>query len=288
MTRPPLTAASRNTASPATTADAALVHERYGDPGLEPLPELTEVLRVQLAHRSIRAFSGEPVTDETLRTIVTAAQSAPTSSNLQTWSVIAVRAAERRARLAELAGNQSFIAQAPVFLVWVADLHRARGVVAAEGKPAEGADYLESSLVAVIDASLAAQNAVVAAESLGLGTVYVGAVRNRPEDVAEALGLPPSTIAVVGLALGRPAPGQGARVKPRLPQDVVLHHETYDAGERQAALAGYDQRLADFYAAEGLQRRWIPAVVRRFANAASLHGRDRLREAFENRGMSVR
>ncbi|MEF2985466.1 nitroreductase family protein, partial [Pseudomonas aeruginosa] len=94
------------------------------------------------------------------------------SSNLQTWSVVAVQDPDRKARLAELAGNQGHIREAPLFLVWVADLARTRAVATAAGSPAEGLDYLESLLVAVIDAALAAQNAVVALESLGLGAVY--------------------------------------------------------------------------------------------------------------------
>lgn len=274
-----------------TSTESSLLHARYGTPDLGGLPTpeaLTETQRVQLSHRSVRAFAEDPVSEETLATIVAAAQSAPTSSNLQTWSVVAIRDPERRARLAALAGEQAFIAQAPLFLVWLADLHRARGIVASQGRAAEGADFLESSLVAVIDAALAAQNAVVAAESLGLGTVYVGAVRNRPEDIAEELGLPAGTIAVVGLALGRPSPQSTARVKPRLPQSVVLHHETYDASVNAAEIDAYDRRVAAFYDAEGLRRRWVPAVVRRFADAAALHGRARLREAFGNRGLSLR
>ena len=100
------------------------VSARYGEPAAT-LGVVNDVLSLQLAHRSVRQFDPREVTDDELSALVAAAQSAPTSSNLQPWSVIAVRDPARKARLARLAGDQAFIEQAPLFLVWVADLGRA-------------------------------------------------------------------------------------------------------------------------------------------------------------------
>ena len=101
---------------------------RYGDPATT-LGVLNDVLKLQLAHRSVRTFNAREVTDDELAAIVAAARSAPTSSNLQPWSVVAVRDPERKARLAALAGNQAFIEQARLFLVWVASAcHRGDGL----------------------------------------------------------------------------------------------------------------------------------------------------------------
>ncbi|WP_275407863.1 nitroreductase family protein [Actinoplanes regularis] len=94
--------------------------DRYGDPTVD-LAAPNDVLRLQLAHRSVRRFGPRDVTERELATLIAAAQSAPTSSNLQPWSVVAVRDPQRKARLATLAGNQAFVAQAPLFLVWLAD-----------------------------------------------------------------------------------------------------------------------------------------------------------------------
>ncbi|MDT5152553.1 MAG: hypothetical protein QOI01_4286 [Mycobacterium sp.] len=149
-----------------------------------------ETLALQLAQRSVRKFSRRPVTDEQLAALVAAAQSAATSSNLQPWSVVAVRDPERKARLATLANDQQFINEASLFFVWVADLGRARRLAERAGTPLDGADYLETTIIGFVDTALAAQNAVVAAESLGLGTVFVGAVRNHPEEIAAELALP--------------------------------------------------------------------------------------------------
>ena len=112
-----------------TVSPEASYRLRYGsEPTLDPPAEWTDVLAQQLDHRSVRSYRAEPVSDATLSALIAAAQSAPTSGNLQLWSVVAVRDDERRTRLAHLAGNQQFIVEAPLFLVWLADLARARQV----------------------------------------------------------------------------------------------------------------------------------------------------------------
>lgn len=269
-----------------TTREATLdpAAARYGEAA--PVLRATgPVIEHLLRHRSVRAFLPEPVTEAELTAIVAAASSASTSSNLQAWSVIAVRDRARKARLAELAGQQAFIDQAPLLLVWVADLDRHHRLAEAHDRPLAATDYLEATLLAVIDTALAAQNAVVALESLGLGSVFIGAVRNRPEEIATELRLPPRAFAVFGLAVGHPDPTERAGVKPRLPQSAVLHREVYDAGPADADLPEYDGRLAAYNRAYGLAGAWTERVLARLAGAHSLVGRDKLREILERRGL---
>jgi nitroreductase len=187
---------------------------RYADPFFA-IGATSEVVELQLRRRSVRRFLPGGVSDGQLRTLIAAAQSAPTSSNLQPWSVVAVRHAGRKERLAALAAGQGFVAQAPLLLVWVADLGRHRRVAARVGTSVAATDYLETALIGFIDTALAAQNAVLAAESLGLGSVFVGAVRNRPEEIAAELRLPPHAVAAFGLAVGEPDRTERAGVKPR-------------------------------------------------------------------------
>ncbi|MDL9937798.1 NADPH-dependent oxidoreductase [Gordonia sp. ABSL1-1] len=260
------------------------IAERYADPDLR-LEVDSPVIAAQLAHRSVRQFLDTPVDDATLHAVVAAAQSASTSSNLQPWSVIAVRDPERKARLAALANHQQFINQAPLLLVWVADLDRAHRLAASAAAELTGADYLESTIVGVVDTALAAQNAVVAAESLGLGTVFVGAIRNQPRAVATELALPPHTFATFGLAVGTPDPQERSGIKPRLPQRAVLHRETYDATHADGVIADYDDRLAGYNERYGLPGNWSERVLARLANASSLNGRDRLRADLEYLGL---
>lgn len=263
------------------------VAARYGDPQAPELV-LTDTVELQLAHRSVRKFGPGEVSDAQLAALVAAAQSAATSSNLQAWSVIAVRDRERKARLAALAAGQQFIDDAPLFLVWVADLGRARRLAERTGVPLDGADFLESTIIGFVDTALAAQNAVVAAESLGLGTVFVGAVRNHPDRIAEELSLPPHTIATFGLAVGVPDPTEHAGVKPRLRQSAVLHRESYDAESADAQVAEYDGRIAAYNARYGLPDDWTTRVLARLAGPQSLSGRHILRDHLERRGLPSR
>lgn len=266
---------------------AHAVQQRYRDPDTTEPAEWNPVLQVLHEHRSVRRYLADPVSDDTLRLLISAAQSAPTSSNLQVWSVIAVRDPARKARLAALAGGQAHIEQAPVLLVFTADFARLRQLAEDHEAPLAGADYLESSYVGFIDAALAAQNAVVAAESLGLGTVYIGAIRNNPEQVAAELKLPEQVFAVFGLVVGHPDPSEDARVKPRLPQPAVLHHETYDLPTQRTHVAAYEDRIAEFYAEQRLSHSWTERVLARLASAASLNGRHRLRESLANHGFRL-
>jgi nitroreductase len=266
---------------------ATSVLDRYGLHAPSDLAT-SDVIDLQLAHRSVRRYLPDDVTEAQLAAIVAAAQSAATSSNLQLWSVVAVQDADARARLAALAGDQRHIVEAPLLLVWLVDLSRARTVAGAHAAPTEGADFLETAVVGFVDAALAAQNAVLAAESLGLGTVYIGALRNRPEQVADELGLPPHVFAAFGLVVGHPDPSEGTRVKPRLAQDAVLHRERYDGDVHLDQVAAYEQRIGAFYADEGLEHSWTSRLLARLSGPHALNGRDRLGDALRAQGFELR
>lgn len=259
---------------------------RYGDaaPALN-LPELP-VLDAMLSHRSVRHFVHDALPEHTLETLVAAAQSAPTSSNLQTWSVIAVESQERREALANLVGPQKHLAVAPLVLVFLADLSRIERLGQAQGRDPVGLHYLDTFLMGVIDAALAAQNAVVAAEAMGLGTVYVGGMRNQPEEVAKVLSTPPNVFPVFGLVVGRPDPAKPAAIKPRLPQSAVLHREQYQVPADQSQEIGdYNEALRQFMRTHGMREvDWSAQVVERLGSPEALTGRHRLYESLRNAG----
>jgi len=267
---------------------AAALALRYGTEhptGLRWNPTIASLL----SHHSVRAYLPDALPEGTVETLIAAAQSAASSSNLQLWSVVAVNDAAKRARLAELAGGQKHISEAPTILLFVADLARANLIASDAAAPAKGYEFLESFAVAAIDAALAAQNAVIAAESLGLGTVYIGALRNKPEDVAAVAGLPPHAAVVFGLVVGHPDPARAASVKPRLPQEVVLHHETYALDAQRAPIARYDETARAFQTANGQDPvGWRALILARGRDAAALHGRDRLKAALRALGFALR
>ncbi|PPS41550.1 NADPH-dependent oxidoreductase [Chroococcidiopsis sp. TS-821] len=265
-----------------------LLRSRYGQ-SLDFDSEWHECLTTLLSHRSIRAYRPDPLPSGTLELIIASAQSAATSSNLQTWSVVAIEDVQRKAQLAALAGNQKHIQQCPLFLVWLADLARLAHIAESRGMSSAGLDYLEMFVTATIDAALAAQNATIAAESLGLGTVYIGAMRNHPEKVAAILKLPPRVFAVFGLCVGYPDSPPTA-IKPRLPQSAILHRERYDLTVQDAAIAQYNEIMQNFYREQQMNVAgdWAEHSVKRIATPQSLSGRDRLREALKNLGFELR
>jgi nitroreductase len=272
------------------TDPTELLRSRYGTIPFNPDIDWNDSLTTLLSHRSIRAYLPTPLPPGTLELLVAAAQSASTSSNLQTWSVVAVEDAERKERLSQLAGNQGYIRQCPLFLVWLADLARLTYVAESRGLSHEGLDYLEMFVMATVDAALAAQNAAVAAESLGLGTVYIGAMRNHPEEVAATINLPPHVFAVFGMCVGYPDPDKAATIKPRLPQSAVLHRETYKLEPQEEAIARYNQVMKAFYTSQQMNvpGDWSEHSSQRVATAESLSGRDQLREALNKLGFLLR
>jgi nitroreductase len=269
---------------------AAAMFARYRRDDSPKPAQWNETLELILAHRSHRNFLPQKLSEGALETVVAAAQSASTSSNLQVWSVVAVEDQARKDRLAKLAGEQKHISECSVFLIWLSDLARLGKLAERQGREASGLSYLELFLTGAVDAALAAQNAVVALESLGYGSVYIGAMRNHPEEVAKELNLPPNVFAVFGMAVGVPDPATPTGVKPRLGQGAVLHREQYQWGEAQIdAIETLDVKFRDFQKEQGLpEQGWIRQVLSRVRGPDAMSGRDRLREALNALGVGLK
>jgi nitroreductase len=262
---------------------------RYGTEAAPPAGPWNEHLALLLSHRSIRGYRADALPTGTLETLVAAAQSAATSSNLQTWSVIAVTDPDKKAALAKVASNQKHIEQCPLFLVWVADISRNQRLAAEESVTLEVMPYQETFLVAAIDAALAAQNATVAAESLGLSCVYIGALRNNPPEVARIVGLPPGAFGVFGMCVGYASATAANEVKPRLPQDVVVHHDTYDVTGEQAHRQAYDALIGAFSVRNDMAAdTWTKRVIGRMGKIAAMGGRDKMVAALHAMGFELK
>ena len=192
------------------------------------------------AHKSIRAYTDQPITAEQLDEILAAAQQAPSSSFLQAASIIRITDKTLRAQIMQLSAEQAYIAGAAEFLLFCADFNRHKQIVS-DAKTG----FVEQLLIGATDAAMMGQNALVAAESLGLGGVYIGAVRNHPAEIGELLGLPELVIPLFGLCLGYPA--QDPEVKPRLPRALVVHENCYQPLNK-TLLAQYDDQMRAYYA----------------------------------------
>ncbi len=243
-------------------------------------PTTSDTIETLLNRRSIRKYAADPVSDAHVSAILEAAVRAPTSSNVQAYSVIVVRDPDTKQKLAEPCGNQKHIADCPVFLAFCADLTRMEKALVKYGADLEN-NNMEMGLVATIDAALVGMSAYVAADSLGIHGVMIGAIRNNPEKIAEILGLPSKVYAVFGMCLGYPA--EAPKQKPRMPFDGIVHFERYDAGKSLDIVDAYDESLRAHYESIGKATAadsWQNEVGSKFASRP----RDKLRAQLKARG----
>jgi nitroreductase len=199
------------------------------------------------SHRSIRAFSDQKITAEQRAAILDAAQSASTSSFLQCSSIIRITDTDVREALVTLSGGQKYVAQAAEFWVFCADFNRNQQIC-----PEAQLGLAEQLLLGCVDTALMAQNAMVAAESLGLGGCYIGGIRNNIAEVTTLLGLPKFVLPLFGLCLG--SPEQDPDTKPRMPTAMLVHENRYQPVDPEL-LAEYDRELVAYYQSRDSNRR---------------------------------
>lgn len=200
---------------------------------------MTPTIDLLCSHRSIRAFTEQAISAEQREAIIAAAQSASTSSFLQCSSIIRITDPALRQQLVTLTGGQQWVADAAEFWVFCADFNRHLQIC-----PDAQLGRAEQLLLGCVDTALMAQNAMVAAESLGLGGVFIGGIRNSIAQVTELLGLPKFVLPLFGFCIGYPAAVPD--LKPRLPQAMLVHENRYQPVNPQV-LADYDSRTAIYY-----------------------------------------
>jgi nitroreductase len=230
------------TTGTSTAAGAASTAHRT--PPTAPLSN--ETIAAQLARRTIRSFTDEPVGQEAVETLLTVARHAPTSSYYQQTTVIRVLDPGVREQV-HLASGQPYVGGTRGELwVFVVDLHRNAVIRQQAGVDLEPLERTALFLEGVEDALIAAQSVVDAAQSLGLGTVYLGSIGGDPRRVIRALRLPRHTFPLVGLLIGHPA--QDPQFKPRLPAALTTAVDAYpEVGDLTGALADYDAAVTEYY-----------------------------------------
>ncbi len=203
-------------------------------------------IRLLSSHRSIRRFKEKPVRDSLLKDLVRTAQCASSSHHIQAYVIIQVKDKNNRKQLADLAGPQIWVEQAPVFLVFCADLTRLESACQNLNTGAQ-TEWAELFIMATVDTAILAQNLMVAAESKGLGGVFIGGIRNDPQRVCRVLNIPEKAYPVFGMCLGYPA--QNPDIKPRLPLDLVLRQDRFnpDLDRDRQDLAQYDETMKSYY-----------------------------------------
>ncbi|MSP88072.1 MAG: NADPH-dependent oxidoreductase [Alphaproteobacteria bacterium] len=217
-----------------------LYEDRFGLAPDFPAPaEMNPALAAILARRSHRRFRPDPVAPDLLRTLLACAQSAPAKSDLQQYAIIAIRDAALRTQMNALLASQPWVVGAPVMLVFCGDFRRGQRVTALRGL-AHANNNMDSFMNAAVDAALAMQSFILAAEAAGLGCCPLSVIRNRIEEVSAALGLPDGVFPVACLCVGWPAAAGFTTL--RLPPALVVHEDRYDDGDLEAELTAYDTR----------------------------------------------
>ncbi len=221
-----------------------------------------QVLEQLSARKSVRAYEDIDITPEARSAIITAASMAPTAGNQQLYTILDVTDQELKGRLADLCDHQPFIARSKLLLVFCADCKKWYDAFSFAGcnprRPGAG-----DLLLAVSDALIAAQNAVTAAESLGIGSCYIGDVMENCEQMREALHLPKYVFPAALLVFGYPTEQQKNRKKPqRIEEKYLVHENTYHP------LSG--QELSDMLSGNTAEKdydTWIRAFCNRKYNS---------------------
>lgn len=202
-------------------------------------PTKSSTVATALAHRSIRKFTEQPIAAETVQTLIECARAASTSNHLQCVSIIRITDNAVREQMKHYASAQQYVADAAEFWVFCIDFQRHHQIL-----PEAQTDYSEVLLIGSVDVGIMAQNVLLSAESLGLGGVYIGSIRNKIQEVGELLQLPQHVIPLVGLCLGYP--DQDPPLKPRLPSAILVSENRYQALD-SSCLQDYDRQVADYY-----------------------------------------
>ncbi|MDU0348491.1 NADPH-dependent oxidoreductase [Actinomyces sp. MRS3W] len=213
-------------------------------PATTPITNAT--IAAQMAHRTIRAYTDEPVGEDTVTTLLDVARHAASSSFQQQVTIIRVQDPEVREQL-HLASGQAYVGgDRGELFVFVVDLHRNAVIRERAGASLEPLERTALFLQGAEDAIIAAQNVVVAAESLGLGTTYLGSIIGDVRRVITALHLPKRTYPILGLLVGHPA--QEPQYKPRLPREITTGVDAYpELDDHADALAAYDAEVEQYY-----------------------------------------
>ncbi|MHB1316227.1 MAG: oxygen-insensitive NADPH nitroreductase [Christensenellales bacterium] len=245
---------------------------------------MNDVMNLLKSHKSIRKFTDQQVDDATVNEIVRCAQSAASSNFIQAYTIIRVVSPEKRAQIAAVAGGQQWVVDCPLFLMFCADLKRAGTACDMQGKTLD-AGCTEGFIVATVDAALAAQNAITAAESLGMGGVFIGGIRNNPAEICKILDIPHNVYPLFGMCLGYPAadPGQ----KERLPLDAILKTDSYGSGSDMDSLKAYDVRINEYYRSRDCSKRddtWTGQISTMMGKPQRLH----MKEFLERQGFLLK
>lgn len=206
---------------------------------------MNDVINLQLNHKSIRKFKQKPIPQDVIDTLIDVARHTATSNFMQSYSIVCLTSKEKKEKLAKIC-NQPYVAEASHVFIFVADQFRNKHIATENNQETSVLNNMDRYMVAMTDAVLAAQNVNLAAESLGLGTVFLGSILNDNKATSDLLNLPELTFAVLGLAIGYK--DQEPQLKPRLPKEMMFFEEAYQTFDNyNERLKEYDDLVTTYY-----------------------------------------
>lgn len=228
---------------------------------------MNKTIELLLNHRSIRKFKNKKIEKEKIHKIVNAAQQASTSSHVMAYTIIGITDESIKSKLANISG-QHYVKDNGHLFVFCADLHRIYNLSTIDNEEhiKNNIESVEQFIVSTIDTSLAAQNAIIAAESMGLGCCFLGSLRNDIEGVNDLLKLPNYVIPLFGIAMGYP--NEQSEIKPRLPLEVVYHENEYLTYSKQKELIqGFNTKIKSYYITRETNSRkdtWTNLMIQKY------------------------
>ncbi len=219
---------------------------------------MNEILAALLARKSVRAYTGESVSAEKKELILRAACAAPTAGNQQLYTILDITDQSVKDRLAVSCDGQPFIAKAEVVLIFCADCQKWYDAFV-DGGCEPRLPRAGDLMLAVTDCAIAAQNAVTAADSLGLGSCYIGDIMERCAFHRELLNLPDYVFPAVMLVIGVPTQQQLERPKP---ERCGLKHIVHENAYRRMAPEELREMLAP-QAGRQPYKEWLAAFCNR-------------------------
>lgn len=206
---------------------------------------MNETIKSQLSHRTIREFTDQKLPDEMFKLLMEVARRTATSTGMQASSIIRVTDPELKNAIAGIC-MQEYVARTPELLIFIVDQYRNKQIAKEMNYDPEPAKDMDRFFSAFTDACITAQNVVTAAESFGLGTVYLGSILNNSEQICRLLKLPELTFPVVGLGIGYP--NQNPQQKPRMDMRLRVFENTYSVCESYLdEIKDYDEEMRTYY-----------------------------------------
>ena len=202
--------------------------------------DITPLINSIISRASVRKFSKKNISKELLTLLLTAAQSAPSKSNLQQYSIMVIQNQSLKNEISKLIGDTKWALTAPVFLLFLADIRRNIKITNHKGYNHKN-NNVDTFMNGVIDSALSMQSMISASESIGLGICPISMIRNIIEEVKNLCKLPKGVFPIAGLALGWP--DEKSPVSIRLPQDIVTHYNTYNEKNLMDKINQYDERV---------------------------------------------